>query len=120
MKSEDWKLVKRHDVLIYPTEEHGVLKAIVTEIDVKVEERRPTLHWGYPYGKTAETGALKVKYEVNGVEQEHVENLASLIKFNQAIFAELIQAYQQWQNYLVAATTYKEAYTSLIQEKTSE
>ena len=120
MKAEDWKLVKRHDVLIYATDLIGVVKCEVTEIDIKVEERRPTLHWGYPYGKTADTGALKIKYELNGVAQEHVENLENLIRFNQAIYAELIRAYQQWQTYHEAAQTYKEAFTTLIQEKTQE
>lgn len=120
MKASDWKNVKVHQVLVYAREEIGVVKAEVTEVDVKVRETVPTLHWAYPYGLTKDTGAVKIKYEQNGVTQEHVENLAELIKWNPRIYQELLKAYNSWQQYKTMSDAYKETFLSTIQERIVE
>jgi len=94
LKSADWKYVKVGDYLIYADEDEGVKKAQVIEIDIKVEAFEPTWHYDYPYGLTTETGVVKIKYD----ETELVANLADLIKFNNADFRRLEQAWREWQD----------------------
>lgn len=120
MKASDWKNVKRHQVLVYAREEIGVVKAEVTEIDVKVRETVPTLHWDYPYGLTKDSGAVKIKYELNGVVQEEVENLSQLITWNSRIYQELLKAYNSWQQYKIMSDAYKETFLSTIQTRIVE
>jgi len=120
MKSEDWKCVKVHQWLIYPTEIYGVLKCEVIEVDVKIAEPLPTFHYDYPYGKTAETGTVKIKYTLNDVPQEEIENLANLVAYSETAYRELLRAYNEWQAYLNTANSYKETYLTLVEEKRAE
>jgi len=120
MKSEDWKRVKVHQWLIYPTEIYGVLKCEVIEVDVKIAEPLPTFHYDYPYGKTAETGTVKIKYTLNDVVHEEIENLANLVAYSETAYRELLRAYNEWQAYLNTANSYKETYLTMIEEKRAE
>jgi len=120
MKSKDWKDVKVHDTVIYVREDLGVYKAEITEVDIKIAEPLPTFHYDRPYGLTAETGSVKIKYTKDEVEQEIIENLANLIKWNTTNFRELMKAYTDWQTYLALANSYKETFLNMIQEKTAE
>lgn len=120
MKAADWKNVKVHQTLIYARDDVGVVRATVTEIDIKVEEFEPTFHYAYPWGKTATDGVVKIKYEVNAVSREHEENLANLIKFKSRYFTELTKAYNDWQQYHAAALAYREVFLSLNRQRIAE
>ena len=120
MKSEDWKRVKVHQWLIYPTETIGVVKCEVIEVDVKIAEPLPTFHYDYPYGKTAETGTVKIRYTLNDVPQEVIENLANLVAYSETAFRELQSAYEKWQQYLGYAENLKENFLTLIQQRRYE
>jgi len=120
MKSSKWKDVKVHQWLIYPSEDYGVLKCEVTEVDVKIVETLPTYHYEYPYGKTAEKGTVKIRFTYNGVVKEEIQNLANLVAYSDAIYRELLAAYDKWQDYLTYANGYKDTYLTLIQNKTAE
>jgi len=120
MKSEDWKRVKVHQWFIYPTEIYGVLKCEVIEVDVKIAEPLPTFHYDYPYGKTAETGTVKIKYTLNDVVHEEIENLANLVAYSETAFRELLKAYNLWQAYLNTANSYKQDFLTLIQQRRQE
>jgi len=120
MKSEDWKDVKVHDMVIYPSEEYGVNKCEVTEIDVKIVEPLPTYHYERPYGLTKESGVVKIKYTYNDVVREEIQNLANLVAWSTTIYRDLLRAYNEWQAYLATANSYKETYLTMIQTKTAE
>jgi hypothetical protein len=120
MKSKDWKNVKVHQWLIYPSEDYGVLKCEVIEVDVKIAEPLPTYHYDYPYGLTAEKGTVKIRYTLNDVIQEEVENLANLVAYSETAFRELLRAYNEWQAYLNTANSYKEVFNTLIQNRKQE
>jgi len=120
MRSEDWKKVKVHQWLIYPSEVVGVVKCEVIEVDVKIVEELPTFHYDRPYGLTAETGTVKIRYSLNDVPQEVIENLANLVTYNETAFRDLLKAYNLWQAYLNTANSYKETYQTLVEEKRAE
>jgi len=120
MKSADWKRVKVHQWLIYPGEVVGVVKCEVIEVDVKIAEPLPTFHYDYPYGKTAETGTVKIRYTLNDVPQEVIENLANLVAYSETAFRELQSAYEKWQQYLGYAENLKENFLTLIQQRRYE
>jgi len=120
LKSEDWKRVKVHQWLIYPTETIGVVKCEVIQVDVKIAEPLPTFHYDYPYGKTAESGTVKIKYTINDVVHEEIENLANLVAYSETAYRELLRAYNEWQAYLATANSYKETYLTLVEEKRAE
>ena len=120
MKSEDWKRVKVHQWLIYPTEVIGVVKCEVIEVDVKIAEPLPTFHYDRPYGLTAETGTVKIRYTSNDVPQEEIENLANLVAYSETTFRELQSAYDKWQEYKVYSENLKENFLTLIQQRREE
>jgi len=120
MKSKDWKNVKVHQWLIYPTEEYGVLKVEVIEVDVKIAVDLPTFHYDRPYGLTKDTGTVKIKFTYEEVVREEIQNLANLVAYSDTAFRELLRAYNEWQAYLNTANSYKQEYLSLIQTKTTE
>lgn len=120
MKAADWSKVKVHQVLVYAREDIGVVTAEITEIDIKVRETEPTLHYDYPYGKTATQGVVKIKYTLAGVVQEHEENLSELIKWNPRYYRELTKAYTDWQTYKTMSDAYKETFLSTIQTRIAE
>jgi len=120
LKSEDWKNVKIHQWLIYPSEDYGVLKVEVIEVDVKIVVELPTFHYDRPYGLTKDTGVIRIKYTYNDVVQEVTENLSNLVAYSDTTYRELLRAYNEWQAYLNTANSYKQEYLSLIQTKTTE
>jgi len=120
MKSKDWKDVKVHDWVIYPSEDYGVLKCEVIEVDVKVVVDLPTFHYDYPYGTTKDKGTVRIRYTLNNVVHEDVENLSNLVAYNETAFRELLRAYNEWQAYLNTANSYRSTYLTMIQNKTAE
>jgi hypothetical protein len=120
MKSKDWKNVKVHQWLILAREETGVFKCEVIEVDVKIAEPLPTFHYDYPYGKTSEKGTVKIRYTLNDVIQEVVDNLADLVAYSETAFRELTRAYNEWQAYLNTANSYKEVFNTLVQNRKEE
>jgi len=120
MKSSKWKDVKVHDLLIYAREDLGVVKCEVIEIDVKIAEPLPTFHYDRPYGLTKESGVIRIKYTINGVTREVVENLANLVAYTDTSFRELTAAYNLWQAYLNTANSYKAELLTLIQNRKEE
>jgi hypothetical protein len=112
MKSAEWKYVKVGNYVIYADEDDGVHKAQVIETDIKETVEKPYLHFDYPYGKTAETGVVKIKYN----ENELVANLADLVKFNPTYFRQLEKAWREWQNQKVTAEMLKDEFTALRSE----
>ena len=120
MKSSKWKDVKVHQQMIYPTEQYGVLKAEVIEIDVKIAIELPTFHYDRPYGLTKLTGVVRIRHALNDVPTERVESLEHLIAFNQTLFTQLTKAYQDWQDYLATANSYKQAYQTLVRTETEK
>ena len=120
MKSKDWKDVKVHQWLIYPTEEYGVLKCEVVEVDVKIVETLPTYHYERPYGLTKDTGTVKIKFTYEEVVREEIQNLANLVAYSDTAFRELLRAYNEWVAYQNTATSYRETYLELIQKRTAE
>jgi len=120
MKSADWKRVKVHQWLIYPTETIGVVKCEVIEVDVKIAEPLPTFHYDRPYGLTKDTGTVKIRYTINDVPQEEIENLANLVAYSETTFRELQSAYQKWQEYKAYSENLKENFLTLIQQRRQE
>jgi len=120
MKSEDWKRVKVHQWLIYPSEVVGVVKCEVIEVDVKIVEELPTFHYDRPYGLTKDTGTVKIRYSINDVPQEVIENLANLVTYSETNYRELLRAYNEWQAYLNTANSYKAEFLTLIQNRKAE
>ena len=120
MKSEDWKKVKVHQWLIYPSEVVGVVKCEVIEVDVKIVEELPTFHYDRPYGLTKDTGTVKIRYTLNDVPQEVIENLANLVTYSETNYRELLRAYNEWQAYLNTANSYKETFLTMIRTKIAE
>jgi len=120
MKSADWKRVKVHQWLIYPTETIGVVKCEVIEVDVKIAEPLPTFHYDRPYGLTKDTGTVKIRYTINDVPQEEIENLANLVAYSETTFRELQSAYQKWQEYKAYSENLKENSLTLIQQRRQE
>jgi len=120
MKSKFWKDVKVHQQLIYPTEEYGVLKVEVIEVNVKIAVDLPTFHYDYPYGLTKDKGTVRIRYTLNDVVHEDVENLENLVAYSETSFRELTRAFNEWQAYLNTANSYKQTYLSLVAEKKQE
>ena len=91
MKRELWPKVKVGTWVIYADEDLGVHKAKVTEIDVKIYEPGEPSRWGYPYGKTKDTGTVRIRYD----ETELIHNLADLISYGPAKYAKLRKDWQK-------------------------
>jgi len=115
LKSKDWKYVKLHQWIIYASEYYGVLKAEVIEIDIKIAVDLPTFHYDYPYGLTAEKGTVKIRYVLDDVTHEIIENLAHAVKYSEKSYRELLAAYNMWQTYLSTANSYKEEFNRVLQ-----
>jgi len=112
MKAAEWKYVKVGNYVIYADEDDGVQKAQVIEIDIKETVEKPTLHFDYPYGKTADSGVVKIKYN----ENEAVINLANLVKWNPTYYRQLEKAWREWQEYKAAAESLKDTFIELRAE----
>jgi hypothetical protein len=120
MKFQDWKDVKVHDLVIYPSEDYGVLQAEIIEVDVKIVENLPTFHYEYPFGLTKDKGTVRIKYTLNLITREIIESLANLVAYTPRNFQELLKAYNDWQTYFVSANSYKEVFNTLIQNRVAE
>lgn len=113
IKSEEWGRVKRGQTLILANTTLGVLKVTVIELDVEVEVTHPTYRKENPWGLTAQTGSVKIRYN----ETETMENLQNLMKYSPGLFARLRKAYNDWQQYNDYAVAYREVFTTLISEE---
>lgn len=116
MKSEDWKRVKRGQTLILARRDIGVVKATVIEIDIEVEVTRPTYRKERPWGLTAESGTVKLRYD----DTELIENLQNLTKYTSEVFVRLKKAYDLWRAYYTGAAAYEESFLTLISEETAK
>lgn len=116
MNSELWGKVKVGDWVILANIYDGVIKAEVVEVDVKVAEPLPTFHYDYPWGMTAESGVVKLKYD----ETEKIENLADLVRYKPAYYTELKKAFDEWQQYKGYEESYKAVFTNLVAERKAE
>lgn len=116
MKGEDWKRVKRGQTLILARKDIGVVKATVIEIDIEVEVTVPTYRKEKPWGLTAETGTVKLKYD----DTEIIENLQNLIKYSSDVFTRLKKAYDDWRTYNTYAAAYEESFLTLIFTETAK
>lgn len=116
MKSEEWKRVKRGQMLILANTTVGVVKATVIELDIEVEVTYPTYRKERPWGLTAESGTVKIQYD----ETEAIVNLQDLIKYSPGLFARLRKAYNDWQQYNDYAVAYQESFNTLISEESAK
>ena len=112
MKRELWPKVKVGSWVIYADEDAGVQKARVTEVDIKIYEPGEPSRWGYPYGKTKDTGTVKIRYD----ETELIENLADLITYGPTKFRKLRK---DWTSLAAAKDSFentREIFMARIQE----
>lgn len=112
MKRALWPQIKVGSFVVYADRYRGVYKAKVTEIDVKVYEPGEPSRWGYPYGKTTETGACKISYN----ETEILENLENLVAYTPFKLGKLRRAWTKYQDSKATTDLYEEQYLTLIQE----
>jgi len=116
LKSEEWKRVRRGQTLILANTTVGVVKATVIELDVEVEVTHPTYRKERPWGLTAESGTVKLRYG----ETEIIENLQNLMKYSPGRFAHLARAYDLWDTYTNYAAAYRDAFNTLISEESAK
>jgi len=112
LKAELWPKVKEGDYLIYADEYDGVFKAKVIETDITIETYEPEYRREQPYGLTAETGYVKIKYN----EKELIENLANLIRFVDAWYRRLKKIWDEYQQKKSEAEDELDAFTELRAE----
>lgn len=108
MKSELWSKVKAGDYLIYADEYAGVFKAKVTEVDITIETFEPEYKKEQPYGLTAETGIVRIRYD----ETELTENLANLIRFNLTWYTTLKKMWNVYQKHKETMETWLDTFVS--------
>jgi len=85
LKAADWGRVRLHDRLIYADIYEGVYTCKVVQLDIQI----PGELGVFPYGKTVDTGAIKISYVKEGVTLELIENLANLVKWKDQTFRDL-------------------------------
>ena len=112
MKSELWEKVKVGSWVIYADQDAGVFKAKVIETDIKIYEPGEPSVWGHPYGLTAETGTVKIRYN----ETELLENLENLITYGPAKLAKLKKDWNRWRAQQASSDALKETFLARIQE----
>ena len=112
MKSEYWDGMRRGDWVIYADEYEGVHRAKITEIDIKIYDPGLPSKWGYPYGRTAETGTVKIRYDTT----TKIENLENLLAFIPANLTALQKAWATMVAAKAKAETYTEAFLTRVQE----
>lgn len=111
MKRELWRTVKRGTWLIYADEYEGVYRCMVTEVDIRIYEPGTPSRWGNPYGLTAQTGTVKIRYD----EGEKIENLANLVAYSSGKLMVLRRDWNRWQKVKASAEAYRETYLARIQ-----
>jgi len=114
MKRADWGRVKRGQYLIYADPEVGVFKAKVTEIDLRLYEPGEPSRYGYPYGLTAETGAMKISYVQDKVTQEMIHNLGELIVWGPEKFRQLTELWDALAKYRALVDASKEEFNAQV------
>lgn len=101
MKRELWKAVKTGDLVVYADQFDGVFRAKIVETDIRISAREEAGGFGYPYGKTAVSGTVKIEWEtlVTGrrVKQTGFENLANLIVYSIGRLSQLKRKWNLWQ-----------------------
>ena len=101
LKRELWKAVKSGDLVVYADQFDGVFRAKIVETDIRVSARAEAGGFGYPYGKTAETGTVKIEWETvvagHRVKQSGIENLANLIVYSAGRLGQLKRKWNSWQ-----------------------
>jgi len=93
LKSELWASVKRGDFVIYADEYEGVFRAKIVELDIALKTVGKVTEITYPYGKTAETGTVRIQYD----SKQLITNLRDLIEHSPARLWSLQQAWEKWQ-----------------------
>lgn len=116
MRSQDWKDVREGQTLILTDQYLGVLKVTVIEVDVAVEVTEPTYRKEYPWGKTATTGTIKIRYD----STETVANLADLIKYKTQTYNMLKRAHDRYLTYQTSADAYLETFNTEVIEARAE
>jgi len=110
MKKEKWREVKVTDLVIYADEFDGVHKAVVKEVDIKVSLRERPAIYGYPYGKTAESGTVRIQYDHNDL----ICSLEQLIEYRVATLAQLARLWSQWKKVQNMALGWRSEYLDQV------
>ena len=104
--------MRRGDWVIYADQYDGVHRAKIVEVDIKIYDPGLPTKWGYPYGLTAETGTVKIRYDTT----EKIENLENLLAF---IPANLTILKKAWAT-MVAAKEQAQAITEAFYTRVRE
>jgi len=116
VKRADWGRVKRGNRLIYADEYEGVFQAKVLEVDIRLYEPGEPSRYGYPYGKTEETGSVKIEFEVDRVKQERIENLANLIPYGPEKLRILEEDFNNLTEARATVTAYQQVFVGRVRE----
>jgi len=114
MKRADWGRVKRGQYLIYADVDVGVFKAKVVEVDIRLYEPGEPSRYGYPYGLTKDTGAVKISYIQDKVTQEMINNLAELIIWGPEKFTQLTEIWENLVKYRATVDASKEEFNAQV------
>jgi len=114
VKRADWGRVKRGQTLIYADPDVGVFKAKVTELDIRLYEPGEPSRYGYPYGLTVDTGAVRISYDQGGVTQEMIHNLGELIVWGPEKFRQLTELWDVLAKYRAAVDASKEEFNAQV------
>lgn len=115
VKKGDWGRVKRGSYLIYADPEVGVFKAKVVELDIRLYEPGEPSRYGYPYGLTKTTGAVRISYVTEAGTQEMIHNLGELVKWGPEKFRQLTGIWEELVKYRATVDAYKEQFNALVQ-----
>jgi hypothetical protein len=85
LKAEDWKLVKVGAYVVFADVYEGPKRGVVRTVDIKIRDPETGGGWSYPYGLTADSGAVEV--EVDGALR--TLNLRDLLVYGSASFGRL-------------------------------
>lgn len=113
MDRKHWAKVKPGDLVIYADEYEGVHKAKILETDIRLQEPGPPSVWSYPYGKTAETGTVKIQYD----STEVILNLAQLAVYKVATLATLERSWVAWKAQEKSAGVLRQRFLELAAEE---
>lgn len=101
LKRELWKAVKTGDLVVYADQYDGVFRAKIVAVDIRVSARAEAGGFGYPYGKTAVSGTVKIEWETvvagRRVKQTGFENLVNLIVYSIGRLSQLKRKWNSWQ-----------------------
>ena len=120
MKRELWKAARTGDLVVYADRYDGVFRAKIVEVDIHIYEKGAPSSWGYPYGKTAESGTVKLEYETlvagRRVKQQKIENLMNLIVYSAGRLGQLKKKWNLWQVAKSKATDLEHQFLVKIEE----